>query len=275
VPLRRDRFRAAGRHGVLAGYRSVARGTVISLSSFASKPIEEVVAANPQTFFQVYWAGGRDEMARRLAWARLAGAGGLIAALDRSFSHGRDWGSPVIPERMDLRTMVKFATQALTRPRWLLAYAKSRATLHLTVPNMARPGEDPPTFFGAYGEWMQSPLPSWDDVPNSAAPVGGSSGTTGRGRPSTSLLALSGLAARGHGSLWRNRPPRSPQRHETDARDIGGRAVHVGKRGSKRAGDRGIFARPGGPSWRRTTAGIATGLRFRRVREGRLLAGCG
>jgi len=29
---------------------------------------------------------------------------------------------------------------------------------------MAQPGEKPPTFFGAYYEWMQSPLPDWDDV---------------------------------------------------------------------------------------------------------------
>src|SRR5580704_5774813 len=31
---------------------AAARGTVMGLSSFASKPVEEVVAANPQTFFQ-------------------------------------------------------------------------------------------------------------------------------------------------------------------------------------------------------------------------------
>ena len=34
----------------------------------------------------------------------------------------------------------------------------------LLTPNMAKPGEKPPTFFGAYYEWMQSPPPSWDDV---------------------------------------------------------------------------------------------------------------
>src|SRR6201999_144533 len=34
----------------------------------------------------------------------------------------------------------------------------------LTVPNMANLGEPAPTFFGAYGEWMQTPPPSWEDV---------------------------------------------------------------------------------------------------------------
>ena len=51
-----------------------ARGTAMGLSSFASKPIEEVIAANPKTFFQMYWVGDRDEMAARMERARAAGA---------------------------------------------------------------------------------------------------------------------------------------------------------------------------------------------------------
>jgi isopentenyl diphosphate isomerase/L-lactate dehydrogenase-like FMN-dependent dehydrogenase len=34
----------------------------------------------------------------------------------------------------------------------------------LTVPNMARPGEKAPTFFEAYGQWAQTPPPSWTDI---------------------------------------------------------------------------------------------------------------
>jgi L-lactate dehydrogenase (cytochrome)/glycolate oxidase len=29
---------------------------------------------------------------------------------------------------------------------------------------MAEPGQRPPTFFGAYGQWMQSPAPTWEDI---------------------------------------------------------------------------------------------------------------
>ena len=43
---------------------AAARGTAMGLSSFASKPVEEVAAANPQTFFQMYWTGDRDQLAR-------------------------------------------------------------------------------------------------------------------------------------------------------------------------------------------------------------------
>src|ERR1700722_8236474 len=34
---------------------AASRGTAIGLSSFASRPIEEVIAANPKLFFQLYW----------------------------------------------------------------------------------------------------------------------------------------------------------------------------------------------------------------------------
>ena len=34
---------------------AAARGTAMGLSSLASKPIEEVIAANPKVFFQIFW----------------------------------------------------------------------------------------------------------------------------------------------------------------------------------------------------------------------------
>jgi L-lactate dehydrogenase (cytochrome)/glycolate oxidase len=143
---------------------AAARGTAMGLSSFASKPVEEVVAANPKTFFQTYWVGSREEILGHLGRARDAGAAGLIVTLDWSFSMGRDWGSPVIPEHMDLKTMAKLAPGALRRPRWLLGYARAGGPPGLTVPNLARAGEAAPTFFEAYGQWMQAPLPTWEDV---------------------------------------------------------------------------------------------------------------
>jgi len=143
---------------------AAARGTAIGLSSFASKPVEEVVAANPQTFFQTYWSGSREQMAQRLERAQAAGSVGLILTLDWSFSHGRDWGSPAIPDQIDLRTMVRFAPEALRRPRWFLRWAGTGSPPDMSVPNMAPPGGPAPTFFGAYGEWMQSELPSWEDI---------------------------------------------------------------------------------------------------------------
>jgi pre-mycofactocin synthase len=143
---------------------AAARGTVMGLSSFASKPVEEVVAANPRTFFQMYWVGTRDEMAARMKRARAAGAVGLIATLDWSFSFGRDWGSPHIPEKMTLREMIRMAPEGLSRPAWFLEWARTGRFPDLTVPNLPVGGAPAPTFFGAYGQWMATAPPSWDDV---------------------------------------------------------------------------------------------------------------
>jgi len=152
--------------GEVAVARAAAnRGTIMGLSSFASKPVEDVCAANPNTLFQVYWSGERDEMIHRIERAKAAGAKGLIATLDWSFSHGRDWGSPQIPEKLTLGAAINFAPHALPRIPWLWSFAKTFRVPDLKAPNLRpKAGGEPPTFFGAYGEWMMTPPPSWDDV---------------------------------------------------------------------------------------------------------------
>ncbi|MDQ1748756.1 MAG: pre-mycofactocin synthase [Frankiaceae bacterium] len=152
---------------------AAARGVAMGLSSFASKPVEDVCATGAPVLFQMYWSGSRDEMSARMERARAAGCAGLIVTLDWSFSHCRDWGSPVIPEAMDLKAMLRFAPEVLARPSYLMTYARSGAVPDLTVPNMARRGEAAPTFFGAYGEWMQTPPATWDDIAWMRAQWGG------------------------------------------------------------------------------------------------------
>ncbi|WP_156761592.1 pre-mycofactocin synthase MftD [Microbacterium karelineae] len=143
---------------------AAARGIPMGLSSFASKAVEDVVAANESTFFQLYWSGTRDVMVQRMERAKAAGAKALIATLDWSFSNGRDWGSPWIPERLTWRAALRFAPQALARPGWLAAFAKTGHIPDLTAPNLQPPGGEAPTFFGAYGEWMSTAPPTWEDI---------------------------------------------------------------------------------------------------------------
>ena len=151
--------------GEVAVARAAAnRGIIMGLSSFASRSVEDVAAVNPNVFFQMYWSGDRDTMVQRMDRAKKAGAKALIATLDWSFSNGRDWGSPVIPEKVDFTTMVKLAPGVVTRPGWLWRFGKTGRIPDLTVPNLKPPGGTAPTFFGAYYEWMQTPPPTWDDV---------------------------------------------------------------------------------------------------------------
>ncbi|MGI8693658.1 MAG: pre-mycofactocin synthase MftD [Geodermatophilaceae bacterium] len=151
------------------GEVAVARGaaaadTAMGLSSFASRSIEDVSSANEKVFFQMYWSGDRELLLQRVERAAKAGAKGLIVTLDWTFSSGRDWGSPMIPEKIDLKALLHFAPEGMLRPRWVLDFLRRGGIPDLTVPNMALPGQPAPTFFGVYGEWMQTPMPTWADV---------------------------------------------------------------------------------------------------------------
>jgi heme/flavin dehydrogenase (mycofactocin system) len=152
----------SGEAGVARG--CVDAGTAMGLSSFASMPVEEVAAVNPKLFFQIYWSGSKDTMVERAERARRAGAKALILTLDWSFANGRDWGSPRIPEKMDLGTLLRLAPEGMSRPGYVLDWLRHGGLPDLAVPNMAGPGQDSPTFFGAYGEWMQTPPPTWADI---------------------------------------------------------------------------------------------------------------
>jgi pre-mycofactocin synthase len=143
---------------------AAARGIAVGLSSFGSKPIEEVTAANPQTFFQIYWAGDRDSILKRLDRAKAAGAVGLIVTLDWSFVHSRDWGSPSIPQDMSWVTMAKHAPEVAMRPLWLMEWLKAGHLPGLGVPSFATDDGRVPGFFEAYGTWMGTPPATWDDI---------------------------------------------------------------------------------------------------------------
>jgi pre-mycofactocin synthase len=151
-----------GEVGVARG--AAEAGTAMGLSSFASMPVEVVAAANPKMFFQIYWSGSKDTILQRAERARQAGAKALIVTLDWSFSTGRDWGSPAIPEKMDLRTLMRLAPEGILNLGYVSRWLRHGGLPDLTVPNMAAPGERSPTFFGAYGEWMQTPPPTWADI---------------------------------------------------------------------------------------------------------------
>jgi heme/flavin dehydrogenase (mycofactocin system) len=171
------------------GRGTAARGVPMGLSSFGSKPIESVIEANPQLFFQIYWAGDRDSMSMRMERAKAAGAVGLILTLDWSFSHGRDWGSPEIPQQIDFKTALKHAPDVLTRPRWLVDWAKRKELPDLGVPNFGRLGDPVPGFFEAYGTWMGTPPPTWEDIASLAEEWDGHFMVKGIGRPDEARAA--------------------------------------------------------------------------------------
>lgn len=151
-----------GEVAIAAGTRDA--GTALGLSEFASRPMAEVARVNPDVFFQVHWSAGRQALLDRALRAREAGAKALIVTLDWSFPGGRDWGSPAIPEKLDARTMLRYAPRVVTRPGYLAGWARHGRLPDLTVPNFAPPGEPGPGFFAAYRSWQTVAPPTWEDI---------------------------------------------------------------------------------------------------------------
>lgn len=145
---------------------AAARGTAMGLSSFASKPVEEVTAVNDKVFFQIYWLGSRDEILARVERARAAGCKGLIVTTDWVFNIGRDWGSPEIPEKVDLKAVAKLAPEMITKPKYALSWFRDGKLIipDLSAPNIGDKGVPGPTFFDVYYQWMNTPPPTWEDL---------------------------------------------------------------------------------------------------------------
>jgi pre-mycofactocin synthase len=143
---------------------AAAAGTAMGLSSFASKPVEEVGQVIDKLLFQSYWVGSREDILARAERARAAGAKGLILTLDWVFDSRRDWGSPFIPEKLDLKSMLRYAPQVAVKPAYLARWVRSGALPDLGVPNLGARDAQIPTFFDAYGQWMGSPQPTWEDL---------------------------------------------------------------------------------------------------------------
>jgi pre-mycofactocin synthase len=171
APVGAQAVHPLGEVAVAMGTR--AAGTAMGLSEFASRPAGAVAAVNPKLFFQVHWSADRDTLVARAEAARAAGAKALIVTLDWSFAGGRDWGSPAIPERLDLAALVRLAPAGLARPGYLINWLRHGGLPDLTVPNMARPGEPAPGFFTAYRSWAAVPPPTWADIAWLGAQWGG------------------------------------------------------------------------------------------------------
>lgn len=143
-------------------------GTAMGLSNFASVPIEDVQRENPNTYAHVYLSGDRETIAGRVERFRRAGAKGLIFTMDlsggRVAAQPRDWGSPVYPDGIDLKTMLRYAPTSLAHPGWLFRYLRRGEVPGLHAPNMSKSDGVVPTLVGGLYEWMDTRVPTWDDV---------------------------------------------------------------------------------------------------------------
>jgi heme/flavin dehydrogenase (mycofactocin system) len=232
-----------GEVGVAMGTRDA--GTAMGLSEFASKPAAEVAAVNGKLFFQVHWSAGRDVLLERAETARAGGATALIVTLDWSFPAGRDWGSPAIPERLDLKNLARLAPAGLARPAylidWLRHWSQHGGLPDLTVPNMALPGRPAPGFFDAYRAWTAVPPPTWADIAWLRAQWGGPFLVKGVMRPDDARRAVdagaTAISVSNHGGNNLDGTPASVRALPAVAAAVGGDAEILLDGGIRRGGD--------------------------------------
>jgi heme/flavin dehydrogenase (mycofactocin system) len=240
APVGAQAVHPLGEVAVAMGTRDA--GTAMGLSEFASRPAGDVTAVNPKVFFQVHWSADRDTLLARAQAARAAGARALILTLDWSFPGGRDWGSPAIPERLDLGALLRLAPAGLGRPGYLIDWLRQGGGLpDLTVPNMARPGEPAPGFFAAYRSWAAVPPPTWRDIAWLGGQWGGEFMIKGVMRPDDARRAVDAgacaVSVSNHGGNNLDGTPASIRALPGVAAAVAGQAEVLLDGGVRRGGD--------------------------------------
>jgi heme/flavin dehydrogenase (mycofactocin system) len=239
APVGAQAVHPLGEVAVALGTRDA--GTALGLSEFASRPAAEVAAANRKLFFQVHWSAGRDVLLARAQAARAAGATALIVTLDWSFPVGRDWGSPALPEKLDLKTLARLAPAGLARPAYLIDWLRHGGLPGLTVPNMAVGGRPAPGFFDAYRGWRCVPPPTWADIAWLRAQWDGPFLVKGVMRPDDARRAVdagaTAVSVSNHGGNNLDGTPASVRALPAVAAAVGGHAEVLLDGGIRRGGD--------------------------------------
>src|SRR3954470_13425801 len=163
-------FLAVGHRDGEAGVARAAgdAGTIQFVSGVTSTPIEEIMdAASGPVFYQLYYIGGREASAPIIERVKRAGVSGLVLTVDTAtVARPRDRAyheRASIPTAINLREALRFAPQALAKPRWLTDYLR-RGPLEPQVAMGLRTDGTPMGLFEGIEKIYQQ-TPAWDDIP--------------------------------------------------------------------------------------------------------------
>ena len=253
---------------------AAARGTAMGLSSFASNAGRGGGRGQPPDLLPDLL--GRDP--RPDPRADRAGPGGRGRRADRHLGlvllPRARLGQPGHPrDARPASRWPRFAPEALLAPRWFCTLRQVRAV----CPTSRRPTWRPraqtgPTFFGAYGEWMQTPPPSWEDVAWLREQWGGpvhaqraSPGSTTPNGRSTRASAPSRCPTTAATTSTARRPPSGPCQPIAEAV---GDQIEVLLDGGIRRGSDVVKARGPGGQGRDDRAGLPVGSGRQRAGRG-------
>lgn len=126
--------RIVHKDGEVGAARAAAKaGIPIAISTWCGAPAKDVVAANPNCWFQLYMINGREGAAHCMDLAQAAGCRVLVVTADIAGVSPADRVAPPLPETMSLAAALGFAPFALSRPRWL--WSLLSGGLAMSAPN--------------------------------------------------------------------------------------------------------------------------------------------
>src|SRR3954454_1552705 len=142
-------------------------GTIQFVSGVTSTPIEDIMAAaSGPVFYQLYYIGGREASAPIIERVRRAGVSGLVLTVDTAtVARPRDRlysERASIPTAINMREALRFAPQALAKPRWLADYPR-RGPLEPQVAMGLRADGTPMGLYEGIGQIYQQ-TPTWEDI---------------------------------------------------------------------------------------------------------------
>ena len=145
-----------------------AAGTIQFVSGVTNTPIEEIMAAaTGPVFYQLYYIGGREASAPIIERAKAAGVAGLVLIADTpTIARPRDRLYPErrsVPAGVTLRNAIRFAPQALPKPRWLLDFVRAGIQMPPVAMGLRPDGTPMGLFEGIEKIYQQTP--AWEDVP--------------------------------------------------------------------------------------------------------------
>jgi isopentenyl diphosphate isomerase/L-lactate dehydrogenase-like FMN-dependent dehydrogenase len=124
-------------------------------------------AATGPVFYQLYYIGGREASAPIIERVKRAGVSGLVLTVDTAtVARPRDrlyTERASVPTAINLREALRFAPQALAKPRWLTDYVRRGPLEPQVAMGLRRDGTPMGLFEGIEQIYQQTP--AWDDIP--------------------------------------------------------------------------------------------------------------
>lgn len=149
--------------GELGAARAAAKaGVPIAISTWCGAPAGDVVAANPDTWFQLYMVNGREGAGWCIDMAREAGCRVLVVTADIAGISPADRIARPLPETMSLRAALAFAPDAWNRPSWL--WSLLRGGLAMPAPNAPRRADGSLLRVQDAGRLLAATPTGWDDL---------------------------------------------------------------------------------------------------------------